>query len=235
MATEMRRFYRHVGIAVCDGGFEVRLDGRPLRTPAKTPMVLPTRALASAVAEEWDAQGQTVRAAQMHLTQLAATAIDRVAANRALVVDTVSAYAETDLLCHRAAQPRALAERQLAVWQPILDWAILTFDAPLAVTTDIMPMRQPERALTAIRGAVAAMDDMALTALNTATALLGSVVLALALDRGHIDAIQACAAAHLDDDFQAERWGSDRDAEARRTAIEAELTSLEGFLRHLRT
>ena len=231
----MRRFYQRVGVEAHEGSFEVRLDGRSLRTPAKEPMILPTRSLASAVAEEWDKQRDTVQPSQMHLTQLAATAIDRVAANRTLVIDTVAAYAQTDLLCHRAAQPQSLVQRQLAVWQPILDWAILTFDAPLAVTTDVMPLHQSARALEAIRGVVAARDDMELTALNVATGLLGSVILALALDRGRIDAAEACAAAHIDDDFQAERWGRDCDALARRTAVDAELAAVERFLRHIRT
>lgn len=229
----MRRVYSTVSVEPVGGGFEIRLDGKPLRTPAKRVLRLPTQALAEAIAGEWREQGQDLRPLDMHLTRLACTAADRVAADRQAVIDAVAAYAETDLLCHRATAPRSLAERQAACWQPLLDWASSTFGATLAVTEGIVPQPQPADGLAAIRAAVARLDDLSLTAARDATALLGSVILALAVHAGRIDAAEAMDLSQLDEDFQSDRWGEDREAAARRRAILVELTATERFLRLL--
>ncbi|WP_026871413.1 ATP12 family chaperone protein [Inquilinus limosus] len=219
----MKRFYKTVTVVPVGDGFGVALDGKPIRSPAKAGFVLPSRALADAVAAEWAAQADDVVPATMPLMQLAATAIDRVAPNREHIVDTVAGYGGTDLLCYRAEAPAALAERQKAAWQPLLDWAMTALDAPLTATSGIVHQAQPDSSLAALRAAVAAQDDWRLTALHQATALTGSLVLGLALLAGRIDADTAFELAELDASFQIERWGEDAEAAARRATLRAEL------------
>jgi chaperone required for assembly of F1-ATPase len=219
----MKRFYRTVSVVSDGDGFGVALDGKLIKSPAKAVMTLPSRALAEAVAAEWEAQGEAVKPDSMPLMQLSATAIDRVAPNRDAVIATIAAYGGTDLLCYRADGPAALAERQQAAWQPLLDWAMTAHDAPLLVTAGITHLAQPTPSLAALRAAVAAQDDWRLTALHQATALTGSLVLGLALLAGRIDADTAFELAELDASFQIERWGEDAEAAARRTALRAEL------------
>lgn len=226
----MRRFYREVDVAaIPGGGFEIRLDGKPVRTPGRAVMALPGRPLAEAMAGEWAAQGETLQPSSMHLMQLAATCIDRVASQREAVIEQVSAYAGTDLLCYRAEHPADLVARQHAVWQPLLDWATVRFDAPLAVTAGIVPRPQDPAAIAAIRAAIAAEEDWRLTALQAATTALGSVVLGLALLHGRIGPEEAFAAAELDATWQIERWGEDPEATARRTALAEEIAAIARF------
>jgi chaperone required for assembly of F1-ATPase len=229
----MHRFYQDVDIAPSDGGYTVRLDGKPIRTPTKALLEVPTRSLAEAIAEEWRSQEETVRPQAMHLTQLANTALDRVAVLRDWVVETLLAYAETDLVCHRADHPVELVRRQQLVWQPVLDWLVETYDAPLHVTCGILPMRQPEESVAALRAAVTSLDLHRLTALNHATSLLGSLVLGLAMLAGRLDDQEAFEASQLDETFQIERWGEDAEAAARRAAIRQELAATCTFARLL--
>ena len=219
----MKRFYKTVAVVPAGDGFGVTLDGKPIRSPAKADFILPSRALAEAVAAEWDAQADEVVPSAMPLMQLAATTIDKVAPNRDVVIDTIAPYGGTDLLCYRAEAPVALAERQAAAWQPLLDWAMTAHDAPLTATSGILHQAQPDASLAALRAAVAAQDDWRLTALHQATALTGSLVLGLALLAGRIDADEAFELAELDASFQIERWGEDAEAAARRAALRAEL------------
>jgi chaperone required for assembly of F1-ATPase len=219
----MKRFYKTVDVVPAGAGFGVTLDGKPIKSPAKADFILPGRALAEAVAAEWDAQADEVVPSTMPLMQLAATAIDKVAPNREAIIDTIAPYGGTDLLCYRAEAPAALAERQAAAWQPLLDWAMTAHDAPLSVTSGIVHQAQPESSLKALRAAVAAQDEWRLTALYQATALTGSLVLGLALLAGRIDADQAFELAELDASFQIERWGEDAEAAARRATLRAEL------------
>jgi chaperone required for assembly of F1-ATPase len=229
----MYRFYQDVDIAPSDGGYTVRLDGKPIRTPTKALLEVPTRSLAEAIAEEWRSQEETVRPQAMHLTQLANTALDRVAVLRDWVVETLLAYAETDLVCHRADHPIELVRRQQLVWQPVLDWVVETYDAPLHVTCGILPMRQPDESVAALRAAVTSLDLHRLTALNHATSLLGSLVLGLAMLAGRLDDQEAFEASQLDETFQIERWGEDAEAAARRAAIRQELAATCTFARLL--
>lgn len=219
----MKRFYKVVGVVPAGGGFGVVLDGKPIKSPAKADLILPSRALAEAVAAEWEAQAGEVVPSAMPLMQLAATTIDKVAPNRELIIDTIAPYGGTDLLCYRAEAPAELAARQAAAWQPLLDWAMTAQDAPLTATSGIVHQAQPEASLAALRAAVAAQDDWRLTALHQATAVTGSLVLGLALLAGRIDADEAFELAELDASFQIERWGEDAEATARRAALRAEL------------
>ncbi len=226
----MKRVYKNVAARPVEGGWGVALDGRPMRTPGKTALVLPNAALAAAVAAEWDAQREEIRPATMPLTRLAATAIDRTAPQRDLVVDEIADYAGTDLVCYRADHPPALAARQQMVWQPLIDWATARFDAALAITTGIVPARQPPATLRAFAAIVAAQDEFRLTVLHSLTAACGSLVIALALLEGRLDAAAAFAASQLDETFQIEAWGEDAEAAARRRAVAADIAAAARFI-----
>ncbi len=226
----MRRFYRQAEIARSKGGFTLALDGKPVRTPAGAALLLPTAALAEAVAEEWRAQGERIEPGSMPLSRLANTAIDRVAPRRAAVVAEIAAYAETDLVCYRAERPQELAARQIEAWEPLVRWAAERHGAMLRVTNGLTPEPQPEGALAALGAAVEAFDDLALAALQSATAAAGSLVIALALAEGRLDAEAAFRASALDEAFQAERWGEDAEAARRREEIRADLADAARFL-----
>lgn len=214
----MKRFFKTAAVGDAAGGYTVLLDGKPMRTPAKAPFVVRSKKLAEAIAAEWQAQGETIEPAALPLTRLAGTAIDLVAQRREAVVGEIAKYATTDLVCYRAETPSELVTRQHRAWQPHLDWAGTRY-APLAVTAGITPVTQAPESLAAYHRAVAAYDDMTLTALHLATTTLGSLVLALALIEGRIAADEAFAAAELDQSFQIKRWGEDAEATARRAAV----------------
>src|SRR5437868_9880973 len=193
----MKRFYRKAEPVQRESNHGISLDGKPIRTPGKRDLVVPNEALAAAIAEEWNAQQGQVRAAMMPLTRLATTTVDRVATQRDAIIGQTANYAATDLVCYRAAHPPALAARQQAVWQPLIDWAVLRYDAPLLVTTGVIPTNQSATSLRAFAAAVADQDDFALTALHVATDAYGSLVIGLALIEGQLDAEGAFAASHL--------------------------------------
>lgn len=231
----MKRVYKSVAAYVVDGGWGVTLDGKPLRTPAKRDLTVPSEALAAAIAAEWDAQTPDIRPETMPLTRLAATALDRTATERDKIVAEIANYAGTDLVCYRAEHPPALAARQEAVWQPLLDWAAGRYDAGLAVTTGIVPVTQSPASLKAYANVVAAFDDFRLTALQAATGACGSLVIALALHERRLDAEAAFAASQLDETFQIEAWGEDAEAVKRREALAADIAAVARFLELLGT
>jgi chaperone required for assembly of F1-ATPase len=226
----MKRVYREVAIRAAEGGWAVALDGRPMRTPARSELVVPTAALAAASAAEWEAQQDEIRPATMPLTRLAATAIDRTAVQRDQVVAETANYAGTDLVCYRAEHPPALVARQQAVWGPLVEWTMLRYDAALAITSGIIPTRQSPAALHAFAAVVAAQDDFRLTALHALTAACGSLVIALALLEGRLDADSTFAAAQLDETFQIEEWGEDAEAAARRRALADDIVAAARFI-----
>ena len=226
----MRRVYKVVATRPVERGWGVLLDDRPLRTPAKRALVVPSEPLARAIAAEWDAQETDIRPERMPLTRLAATALDRTALARDTIVAEVANYAGTDLVCYRAEQPPTLAARQHAAWQPLIDWAASRYDAGLAVTAGILPQPQSPASLKAYAAAVGSLDDFRLTALQAATAACGSLVIALALFEGRIDADAAFAASQLDETFQIEAWGEDAEAASRRTALAADIEATARFL-----
>jgi chaperone required for assembly of F1-ATPase len=229
----MKRFYTTVDTAPDAGRHLVRLDGRPVRTPARHALALPTAALAEAVAAEWRAQGEEVDAASMPLTKLATTVLDLMPARRGDAVAEACGYADTDLLCYRASAPPVLAERQRARWQPWLDWAERHHDARLALAPTLDPVPQPAPALAALRLAVERLDDWRLVGLHAATALTGSLVLALALERGDLDAERAFATALLDELFEIEQWGEEETQRRRHAALRRDLEAAERYLRLL--
>ena len=230
----MKRFYKKAGAVPAAGGHGVALDGKLVKTAGKHDLVVPSLALAEAVAAEWEAQPSEIRREAMPLTLLAGASVDRSAAQREAVVRQVAHYAGTDLVCYRAAHPPALAAHQQAVWQPLLDWASERYDAPLMVTTGVIPASQPAASLTAFTTVVAAHDDFSLTALHAATAACGSLVIALALLEGRLDAGEALAASQLDESFQIEAWGKDTEQAERRTALAADIGAAAEFMSLLR-
>ncbi len=232
----MKRVYRQVRVAQAGGGgWSILLDARALQTPAKVPLTLPCRALAEAIAGEWDAQSETIVPASMPLMRLAATAIDRVGWQREPVIDEIVGYAGTDLVCYRAERPAELVTRQRALWQPLVDWARLRFDAPLRVVTGIVPRPQPPAAVAALRSAVGALDLLWLTALQSATTACGSVVIGLALVERRLDVEGAWRASQLDETFQMEKWGEDAEAAARRRELRDDLDATGRFMELLRS
>lgn len=230
----MKRFYQNAEPAKRAGGYAITLDGKPIKTPGKRDLLVPRGALAAAIAEEWNAQETEIRAAAMPLTRLATTAVDRVATQRDAIIRQTANYAATDLVCYRAAHPPALAARQQAVWQPLIDWAVLRYDAPLSVTTGVIPTKQSATSLRVFAAAVAVQDNFALTALHMATAACGSLVIGLALIEGHLDAAGAFAVSQLDESFQIEAWGEDAEQAARRRALAADIQAAARFMSLLR-
>lgn len=226
----MKRFYRSAGVTETPEGFGVVLDEKPVRTPAKRPLAVPTRALAEAIAAEWLAQGESVDPRQLPLTRLASIALDLVAPRREAVVAEVVKYAGTDLVCYRAAEPPELAARQHAAWQPLIDWVALRFDAPLTVTASILPVPQAPATLKAFEAAAAAYDSHRLAALHLATAACGSLVVALAMIEGRLDAEAAFAAAELDASYQIERWGEDSEEAKRRKGLKEDIALAARFV-----
>lgn len=207
-----KRFWTEAQAAACDGGFDVRLDGRAVRTPARAPLVLPTLALAQAVAAEWQAQQGTVNPATMPMTRMANSAIDKVAPQFDAVADIVAAYGGTDLLCYRAEGPAALVARQAAAWDALLDWAAQALGAPLVVTQGVIPCAQPADSLARLTDAVRAEGAFRLSALHDLVAISGSLVLGLAVARGRITADTAFDLSRIDETWQAELWGRDDEA-----------------------
>ena len=224
----MRRFWTTTGVAQGEDGWLVLLDGRPMRTPAGATFRVPTRAVAEAVAEEWASAGEVgaeIRLADLLLTRMVATALDRIAHDPAQTVDALANYGETDLLCYRTAHPPELVARQARTWQPLLDWAARALDAPLAVTSALTPVAQSASALAALRAAVARETALSLAALGVAVPALGSLVLGLALAHGRLGPEEAHAIAFLEEVWQAEQWGKDAEAEARLSAIAVEVAT----------
>jgi chaperone required for assembly of F1-ATPase len=233
----MKKFYKSVTVEPRDGGFAVRLDGKPIRTPAGKALTAPTAALAERIATEWAGQGERVRPDTMPMTQLLNTALDRMGAGkiRDEAVAEIADYAATDLVCFRAIEPPALAERQRTVWQPLLDWLAERHGAALAVTETLAAPTHAPEALERIGAAVAAQDALGLAALHLATGALGSAVIALALADGRLDADAAFRAAHLDDLYQIEKWGEDTEALERLERIRADVAIAAEFMRLVRT
>lgn len=226
-----KRFYKAVTVDSIDGGWQVALDGRALKTPARSPLTLASRTLADAVAEEWDRQVEKIRPETMPVFRLVATAIDRVGPRRDEVIAASLKFAETDLLCYRADRQSDLWELQEVRWQPLLDWARDEYGAELRVTAGLIPVSQPAAALSTLCGVVAGLDALPLTGVSALAGAMGSLVLALALARGRIDAAEAGELALLDEIFQAGRWGEDEEARANRTRTLADIADTAHFLK----
>ena len=209
---EAKRFWREVAIEPVSDGWTLRLDARPVRTPAKHSFVMPTAEMAEAAAAEWAAQTDRIRPLTMPVTRSVNAAIDKVAPERDGVVRMIAAYGATDLLCYRAEGPEALRARQDAGWEPLLAWAETTFGARLDATEGVMPRRQPSEALARLEQAVASETDFELTALSDLVSLTGSLVLGLAVARGRLSPGEAWALSRVDEEWQIAGWGEDAEA-----------------------
>jgi chaperone required for assembly of F1-ATPase len=228
-----RRFYKAVATAAADGGFVVLLDGRAVRTPGGARLVLPTQALASQVAEEWAAQGETIELAGMHATRLANTAIDTIGAAREATAQQVADYAGSDLLLYFAEEPAGLVERQHAQWGPLLARAEDEAKLSFIRAAGVIHQAQPEATLSEVKAVALGLDDFGLAGLAFGAALLGSAVLALALQRGWLDGLQAFELSRLDEAWQEERWGVDEEAAERAERLREEACMLERWFRGL--
>lgn len=222
----MKRFWQDVAVTA-DGG--IALDGRPVRTPGRLPLVVPFPALAEAIADEWRAVEETIDPRAMPLTGLANAAIERIAPDAATFAGGIAAYGGSDLLCYRA-EPGPLADRQAAIWDPVLDWARERFGVDFTVTDGVMPVEQPPRTLARLREAVVALSPWQLAPLSPIVSLTGSLLLGLAVVERAIDADTAWAAAHVDEDWQAEQWGEDELAAETRAARASDYRAAIRFL-----
>ncbi|MEJ8562518.1 ATP12 family protein [Yoonia sp. GPGPB17] len=209
-----KRFWKQAKTEACEGGFTVKLDGRPVRTPAKAPLTLPTQAMADAIAQEWDAQEEVVDPRTMPVTRGANAAIDKVRTQRDEVIALLAEYGDSDLLCYRAAGPEALIERQANAWDPMLDWAAETLGARLFVGEGVMHVTQKPEVLAKLTAEVASFDDFALAAVHDLISLSGSLILALAITRQAITVEEAWLLSRIDEHWQIEQWGEDEEAAA---------------------
>jgi chaperone required for assembly of F1-ATPase len=231
--NRIRRFYKKAEVADLAVGFGVNLDGRTVKTPAKTTLALPTRAAAELVAAEWEAQGEHIDFARMPATRHAFTAIDRVSITRAEVAKEIARYAAADLICYFADQPESLVARQLEQWGPVLDWALTQEGLVFVRATGISYQTQPAETLARMETAALALDDFHLAALAFAGALFGSSILALAVLRGRLSAGEAFDLARIDEAFQEEQWGRDEEAAVRTANQRAEAVALAAWLEAL--
>ncbi len=227
-----KRFYATVATSPVErGGHAVLLDGRPIKTPKKSQVIVPTRAMAEALAAEWQAQTERIDPSTMPITRLVNTTLDAVTANIQAVRADLVDFAGSDALCYRAGEPAALAERQAQVWDPILAWAQTALGAQFMTQVGIIHKPQPPATLAAIARAVDTYSAWEIAPLHVMTTITGSVVLALAVKHGAIDLDTAWAAAHVDEDWQISTWGEDDEAQHRRNRrwleIQASTTMLE--------
>ena len=228
----MKRFYKETAIEAGEGGFRVLLDGKPMRTPAKSILVVPTEPLAQAIAGEWSGvpdQGE-INAAHLPLTRLAATGLDRVVSRRGEVIADTAKYAGSDLLCYRATTPDSLVKLQHDTWQPLLDWAAEHYGARFVVAEGITFVEQPEDAKARLKEAVSVYTDAALSALYNLTHTSGSVVIALAVAEGRLTTEGAFAAAQVEELYQIERWGDDPHAKKQREGVQKDIEACTQFL-----
>jgi len=223
----MKRFWKDVTV---ESGNSLALDGRPVRTPGRALLALPTPALAEAIAEEWRAVDGDIDPRAMPLTGLANAAIDRIATAHNSFAAGLAAYSESDLLYYRAEAPDPLIARQMAAWDPLLDWARTRYDVHFETTAGVMHRAQPEATLARLAAAVAALDAFRLAGLSPIVTVSGSLVAALALLEGAADAETVWRAAQIDEDWQAEMWGEDDLATQARDAHRADFMAGARFL-----
>lgn len=230
----MKRFWKNASaVAEEEEGWGVRLDGRPVRTPARHPLVVPAERLASAIAEEWNEAGERVDPRAMPLTGLANAAIDRVAPAPAAFAEGLARYGESDLACYRAQGPRALVERQEQSWDSLLAWARRRFDVDFRTTCGVVHMPQPEATTRRLAHAVATLDPFRLAGLSPLVTIGGSLIAALAVLEGAMTAGDAWDAVTIDDRWQLEQWGSDGEAEAALEARRRDFFAAARFLQLL--
>lgn len=207
-----KRFWKETTVGEIDNGFQVLLDGRQVKTPAKTLLVVPTRAMAEAIAAEWDAQEGEVDPTTMPVTRSANAALDKVSAQRDEVVAMLASYGGTDLLCYRASEPAELIERQQAAWDPLLDWLAANHRVRLAVGSGVMHVAQDAAGQETLLAAVDRLNNFEIAAFHDLVAMSGSLVLALAVSDGHLNVADGWRLSRIDETWQEEQWGEDEEA-----------------------
>ena len=226
-----KRFYKAVSVEAEGDAFGVRLDGRPVRTPGKALLALPTEAAARLVADEFDAQADVIDPVAMPAMRLVNTAIDGVAADPQAVLEDILRFASSDLLCYRADAPQGLVERQNEHWDPVLDWARSGLGARFNLAEGVIHVEQPRETIAVLGAHLARRaEPLRLAALHVMTALTGSALLALAVEAGALDAEAAWTAAHVDEDWQIAHWGQDAEAVARRAQRKRDMMAASGLL-----
>ena len=226
-----KRFWKNVSAEEVDGGFAVHLDGRPVRTPLKTPVIVPTQAMADAMRAEWDAQVEKIDPLSMPVTRAANAALDKVATQHAEVVDMLSAYGDSDLLCYRAEGPDGLVAAQAAGWDPLVDWSATDLGAPLLLRTGVMHAPQDPKSLATLHAHVADFDAFQLTAFHDLVAISGSLILGLAVTRDRLTAEQVWDLSRIDESWQIAQWGADEEAEAQAALKKRDMIRAEAFFR----
>lgn len=227
-----KRFYKQAAAGLVEGGHGILLEGRPVRTPSRAVLAVPSATLAEALAAEWAAQGEFIEPMSMPLTRLVNSALDGVAVRTSETTDEIVKYAGSDLLFYRADGPASLIARQAAHWDPVLDFMRERHGARFMLSEGIRFVEQPENSVAAVRAALP-VDPLRLAALASMTALGGSALLAIAVWQGALDEEAAWTAAHVDEDHQIELWGADAEASARREARRREFVAAAALLRHL--
>lgn len=227
--SKAKRFWKEARVTDVDGGFSVVLDGRPVKTPAKSPLTVPTRAMAAAIAAEWDAQDGAINPTTMLVTRAANAAIDKVAIQHKEVADLIAAYGDADLTCYRAEGPAELTSRQAAAWDPLLDWADATFGARLRPLTGVIHEPQDPGALNKLSAQVHAMDTFTLTAFHDLVSLSGSLVIGLAALRDLHPAEDLWHLSRIDETWQAEFWGDDEEATAQAALKQSDFIAAKTF------
>jgi chaperone required for assembly of F1-ATPase len=227
-----KRFYKDVSARPDEGGWSVLLDGRPVKTPAKRALKVPSETLAQALAAEWAAQETVIDPFTMPITRILHVALDRIAQVREGAAEEVANFGRTDLLSHRA-DDAGLAARQAELWDPYLEWAKTALDAPLNAAATVLALEQPDSSIEALKARALAQDDLRLTALVSVTPILGSAILAFALLEGEADADAVWQAARVDDDYQIERWGEDSEAALAAANRKRDLIACETVMRAL--
>ncbi len=230
----MKRFYDNVSITHDEAGWQILLDDRPVRTPGRAPLAVPTEALAQRIAQEWQDQGDMIDPRSMRFTGLANAAIDRIEPDPVPYIADIARYAESDLLCYRAIEPEPLVARQTAAWNPLLNWAKGQYGVEFAITQGIVPIDQPEATLLRLEEVVAQYDAYHLAGLSILTTIGGSLVAALAVVSGHMSASEMWPIVAIDELWQEEMWGVDADAQKARAFHQAEWDDAAEFLSLLR-
>lgn len=216
-----KRFYKNVGVRrdAASESWAVELDGKPVRTPGKALLALPSEAAARLVAEEFEAQKEEINPFDMPVLRIANTAIDGVSTDTQAVLEDILRYSSTDLVCYRASGPESLVERQSEAWDRILDWARASLGARFALAEGVMHVEQPREAIGAIGIHLKLRDEpFRLSALHVMTTLMGSALIALAVDSGELTPEEGWAAAHVDEDWNIAQWGEDAEAAKMRAA-----------------
>ena len=226
-----KRFWKETAVAEDDGGYTVRLDGKPVKTPAKAPLILPTRAMAEAVAAEWQAQEGEIRPEKMPMARFAHSAIDKLTLQFDAVAEIVAAYGASDLICYRAETPERLVARQAEGWDPLIAWADEALGAPLRTGTGVIHVEQPAESLVALSRAVHDFTPFELAGLHDLVAISGSLVLGLAVARGRLTPDEAFDLSRIDEHWQAELWGHDAESAAAEALKRADHAAAADFFR----